>query len=197
MYSDMSIRTMLFSFSKRYSASARAISVFPTPVGPRKKKLPIGRFGSFKPERERRTARDVAVTASCWPITRLCKSSSIRKSFWLSVWTNRETGIPVQLSTMCAISFSPTSGSALFSAFQASSRVLMSASKASISAFKGVIRSSRSWWRSRYSISRFFLSSCCLSCRTSKGGRLCCRRTRLAASSIKSIALSGSERSLI
>jgi hypothetical protein len=38
------------------SANARASSVLPTPVGPKKMKLPIGRLGSFRPARARRTA---------------------------------------------------------------------------------------------------------------------------------------------
>ena len=38
------------------SASARASSVLPTPVGPRNRKLPIGRSGSESPARERRSA---------------------------------------------------------------------------------------------------------------------------------------------
>jgi hypothetical protein len=42
----------------------RASSVFPTPVGPRKMKLPIGRLGSFKPDRARITAWATASTAS-------------------------------------------------------------------------------------------------------------------------------------
>ena len=46
MYSLMSIRTIACSSSKRNSASARAVSVFPTPVGPRKMNEPIGRLGS-------------------------------------------------------------------------------------------------------------------------------------------------------
>ena len=49
MYSDMSTRIMAFSSSNRYSASARTSSVLPTPVGPRKMKLPMGRLGSLKP----------------------------------------------------------------------------------------------------------------------------------------------------
>ena len=70
MYSDMSMRTMFVSSSKRNSASAFASSVFPTPVGPRKMKLPIGRLGSCSPARARRTASDTATIAVCWPITR-------------------------------------------------------------------------------------------------------------------------------
>src|SRR5207244_170947 len=51
MYSDMSSRTMARSSSNRNSASARAVSVFPTPVGPRKMNEPVGRFGSCRPAR--------------------------------------------------------------------------------------------------------------------------------------------------
>ena len=50
------MRTMACSSSKRTSASARASSVLPTPVGPRKMKLPDGRFGSDSPARARRMA---------------------------------------------------------------------------------------------------------------------------------------------
>src|SRR5712664_1228445 len=44
MYSLMSMRIINFSSSKRNSASARANSVLPTPVGPRKINEPMGRF---------------------------------------------------------------------------------------------------------------------------------------------------------
>src|SRR5215510_5579766 len=47
----MSIRIIACSSSNRNSASARASSVLPTPVGPRNMKLPSGRFGSCKPAR--------------------------------------------------------------------------------------------------------------------------------------------------
>ena len=49
MYSDMSMRTMARSSSNRNSARARASSVLPTPVGPRKINEPIGRFGIAQP----------------------------------------------------------------------------------------------------------------------------------------------------
>ncbi len=55
-YSLMSIRVIMFSSLKRYSANALASSVFPTPVVPKKMNEPIGRFGSCSPARERRTA---------------------------------------------------------------------------------------------------------------------------------------------
>ena len=48
-------------------SSARASSVLPTPVGPRKRNEPIGRFGSLSPLRDRRTARATASMASAAP----------------------------------------------------------------------------------------------------------------------------------
>ena len=63
MYSDMSKRMSALSLPKRKFASARASSVLPTPVGPRKMKLPTGRFGFFNPARDRRMARDTAEMA--------------------------------------------------------------------------------------------------------------------------------------
>src|SRR5207244_703350 len=56
MYSDMSIRTIACSESNMNSASARASSVLPTPVGPMNRNAPIGRLGSWSPPRERRSA---------------------------------------------------------------------------------------------------------------------------------------------
>src|SRR5436189_117138 len=65
MYSLMSMRIMLSSLSKSDSASARASSVLPTPVGPRKMNEPMGRLGSFRlgdfAILERRHAAEVAV----------------------------------------------------------------------------------------------------------------------------------------
>src|SRR4029077_14675255 len=65
----MSKRTIRSSSPKSASASALASSVLPTPVGPRKRKLPTGRFGSFNPPRARITASATASTASSWPTT--------------------------------------------------------------------------------------------------------------------------------
>src|SRR3954467_13662403 len=56
MYSLMSSRTSARSSSNMNWASARASSVFPTPVGPRKTNEPIGRFGSCRPARAPRRA---------------------------------------------------------------------------------------------------------------------------------------------
>src|SRR5437588_199030 len=73
MYSLISMLIISFSSSKRNSASARASSVFPTPVGPRKMNEPIGRLVSESPARLRRTAFDTRSSASSCPTTR-CRS---------------------------------------------------------------------------------------------------------------------------
>ncbi|MCY1187506.1 hypothetical protein D9M73_284960 [compost metagenome] len=104
----MSIRTMASSVSNRNSASALHSSVLPTPVGPRKRNEPLGRFGSARPARERRTALETATTASFWPMTRRCRSSSMRSSFSRSPSSIFATGIPVHLETTSAISSSVT-----------------------------------------------------------------------------------------
>ena len=94
MYSDMSMRTIASSSPKRNSASVRASSVFPTPEGPRKMNEPVGRFGSFRPARERRIAFEMTSTAACCPMTRLWSSSSMRMSFAVSASVSLKTGMP-------------------------------------------------------------------------------------------------------
>ena len=110
MYSDMSTWIIASSSPNRNSASVRASSVLPTPDGPRKMNEPVGRFGSLIPARARRIDFETATIASCWPITRLCSSSSMRISFWVSASVSLKTGMPVHIETMSAISSSPISG---------------------------------------------------------------------------------------
>jgi len=100
---------MAFSSSNRNSASARAVSVLPTPVGPRKMNEPMGRLGSCSPLRDRRTALATAWTASFCPTTRCSSRSSIRTSFSRSPSSIRATGMPVQAATTLAMSSSETS----------------------------------------------------------------------------------------
>src|SRR3954471_8102315 len=56
MNSLMSMRTIASVESNRNPASALHNSVLPTPVGPRNRNDPFGRFGSDRPARERRIA---------------------------------------------------------------------------------------------------------------------------------------------
>ncbi len=109
MYSDMSSRTIAFSSSNSSCASALASSVLPTPVGPRKRNAPTGRFAFFTPARERSTASATACTAASWPITRRCSVSASRTSFSRSPSTSFATGTPLQRDTTSAISSAVTS----------------------------------------------------------------------------------------
>ena len=68
---------MACSSSNMNSASALVSSVLPTPVGPRNRNEPIGRLGSCRPARARRTASETATSASSWPTTRSRSASSI------------------------------------------------------------------------------------------------------------------------
>ena len=88
----------------------RASSVLPTPDGPRKTNEPVGRLGSLRPARERRIAFEMTSIAGCWPMTRLCSSSSMRISFAVSASVSLKTGMPVHIETMSAISSSPIDG---------------------------------------------------------------------------------------
>src|SRR5438552_18024517 len=63
MNSDISNRISDFSLPDRNAASDLAISVFPTPVGPRNRNEPAGRCGDFKPARDLRIARASALIA--------------------------------------------------------------------------------------------------------------------------------------
>ncbi len=103
-YSLMSMRTIAGSLSNRNSASVCASSVLPTPVGPRKRNEPIGRFGSPSPARERRTASATAMMASSWSTTRSWRWSSSLTSFSHSPSSIRVTGMPVHGPTTSAMS---------------------------------------------------------------------------------------------
>ena len=110
MNSLMSILISASSVPNMNSASAFANSVFPTPVGPRKRKLPIGRFGSLRPARARRTARLSVPIACSWPTTRPPSDSSIFRRRAVSASARRITGIPVHIATTAATSSSVTAG---------------------------------------------------------------------------------------
>ena len=102
MYSLISILIKASSESKRYLAKTLARYVLPTPVGPKKIKLPIGLLGSFKPALLRRIARTIFLIASSWPITVPCNSVSIFMSLSLSLCAILCTGTPVIIATTSA-----------------------------------------------------------------------------------------------
>ena len=64
MYSDISIWINESSSPKRNSASAFAVSVFPTPDGPKKINEPDGLLGSFNPDLVLLIAFETALMAS-------------------------------------------------------------------------------------------------------------------------------------
>ena len=119
----MSTRIMAFSEPNMASASALLNSVLPTPVGPKNRKEPMGRLGSFKPTRPLRMALDTAVTASSWPTTRSCKIDSSFFRRCASPSSRDFTGIRVQSAITSAISLSPTTGR--FNVFSRSQRALI------------------------------------------------------------------------
>ena len=93
----------------RLGKRALQSSVLPTPVGPRKRKLPIGPVRVLEPDS---AAPDGALppplTASFCPITRRCSTSSICSSRSLSLSVRLVTGMPVQPETTAAISSADT-----------------------------------------------------------------------------------------
>ncbi len=134
-YSDMSMRTMACSSSKRNSASALASSVLPTPVGPRNRNEPVGRLGSLRPARERRTESATVATARFCPMMRLPSSASRLSSFSVSPCMSLPTGMPVHAEITAAMSSSVTcsftmrgsvgASSACSASVRSRSRVLM------------------------------------------------------------------------
>src|SRR5690349_22137526 len=58
------VQTCALPILNRSAASAFVSSVLPTPVGPKNMNEPVGRFGSCRPARARRTAVATARTAS-------------------------------------------------------------------------------------------------------------------------------------
>ncbi len=108
IYSDISTRIRAFSVPNMASDNALDSSVFPTPVGPRNRKEPMGRLGSLRPTLPLRMALEMAVTASSWPTTLWCRMPSrfLRRSDSSSA--SFLTGILVQPDTTSAISLSLT-----------------------------------------------------------------------------------------
>ena len=195
MYSDMSIRIIDSSSPKRNSAKVRASSVLPTPEGPRNTNEPVGRFGSLRPARERRIALEIISTAACWPMTRLWSSSSMRISFCVSASVSLKTGIPVHIETMSAISSSPIAGrspSSPASQASSSSRFLAISLRSSS---RRPAAFSNSWSSIAVSLARRASSISFSSSRYTGGADIDLIRMRDAASSTRSIALSGRKRS--
>ena len=124
MYSDMSICTRAFSSPNMNWASCLASSVLPTPVGPAKMKLPIGRFGSFRPARLLRTALAMAHDRLVLADDGLVQLVfHLQQPLRLVVARCRVSGTPVILLTTSRITSSSTTPSISFD-FSRHSRVI-------------------------------------------------------------------------
>ena len=191
IYSDISTRIKFCSEPNTVSAKALESSVFPTPVGPKNIKEPMGRFGSFSPTLPRLMACATACTASFCPITRVCRRFSRFFSFSLSDSLNFLAGILVQSDTMFAISVSVT-----WSLFSSRSFFHSSSSLSSLFFFCSCFflikeAASKSSFRMQSSFSISSSISCSLKRLIPFGSPLWVIRSFEEASSIKSIALSG------
>ena len=194
MYSDMSIWMSESASPNMNSASVRARKVLPTPVGPRKMNEPIGRRGSFRSARERRSALLMAVTASSWPMTDFFSSPSMARSLRVSFWSMRASGMPVHLEMTWRISSSPTTTSFSSRWVRHSDMIFSSLSRACFS----LSRSPAAFSKSCALIAASFcprISSISTSRDFTSGGRVMFwMRARAPASSITSMALSGKKR---
>ena len=184
------------SSPNRNSARALASSVFPTPVGPAKMNEPPGRLGSLSPARVRRIAWDSALMAASWPMIRLCSSSSMRSRREDSSSVSLTIGMPVETARTSAISSSSTSATTSMSpAFHCFSRSALAASS-----FFSPSRSEAAFSKSCASIAHSFSrrTAAIFSSNSRRSGGAVIRRmrSRAPASSIRSIALSGRNRSL-
>jgi len=90
-------------------ASARASSVLPTPVGPRKMNEPMGRFGSLRPLRARMTASGHGLHGLVLADDAFVENLVEPQQFLFLPSMRRETGIPVQREMTSAISSAVTS----------------------------------------------------------------------------------------
>ncbi|SGA03359.1 Uncharacterised protein [Chlamydia abortus] len=97
---------MWFSLSNKLNASAFANSVLPTPVGPKNRKEPIGRFGSFIFAFALLIASETKSIASCCPFTLFAKFVLKLSNLFFCVSNNLVTGTFVHLLTIDAISSS-------------------------------------------------------------------------------------------
>ena len=179
------------------SASALESSVLPTPVGPRNRNDPIGRFGSCSPTLPLRIARATARTASSCPMTRLCSVSSSRSSLSLSFSVSCVTGTFAQVEITCATSFSVTTGLSVSARFAAASRCRFSLRSSLSCSNRAFFADSRSPFFTCSAIARSRSRICPSSFCTVSSAFDPASRTAAQASSMTSMALSGRFRSLI
>ena len=196
IYSDISTRIRSSSLPNKAFANVFDNSVLPTPVGPKNKNDPIGRFGLLRPTLLLFTALATALTASSCPITCLWSSFSKCLNRSISPFVSCVTGICVHKETTSAASSVVNSGisfcffwflfilrsrdfSSLFFSFLSSLASVISPSESAASIFSMIsLISLRSFLKPAW------LPSCSI-------------RFLAQASSNRSMALSGRKRSLI
>ncbi len=93
--SDISMRCIFPSPPKKMLARALAVSVFPTPVGPKNKNEPMGFSADWIPALARRIVRAIALKAASCPITCWCSLSSRCNNMSRSVSWIGPAGTPV------------------------------------------------------------------------------------------------------
>ena len=193
----MSIWMRSSSEPKRKLARDFDSSVLPTPDGPAKMKEPDGRRGSLRPARVRRMARETDLTASSWPMMRLCSSSSMLSRRLDSFSVSFSTGMPVQCARTSAIWSSPTS--AISS--RSPERHCFSFSARSSPSLRSLSRRPAAFSKSWASMAASFsLRTSAMRSSTSRrpfGAVMRLMRIRAPASSRRSTALSGKKRSLM
>src|SRR5215468_634121 len=147
--------------------------------------------------RERRIARDTATTASSWPMMRPWRASSMRASFADSFSSSLESGMPVHRETMYSMFSSPTVWGPLPLRLSQSRFISSSRPRRSFSFSRSEAAFSNSWASRYMSFSRTTRSTSLPISLISGGGVSAMRRVREEASSITSMALSGSWRSVM
>ena len=187
----MSMRISASAEPKMFSASFFARYVFPTPVGPRNMKAPMGWLGSLSPILLRWMAfTTFSIALSCATTSPLSVSPILRRRA-LSVSVILSAGIPAITDTTLATSSSVTSTTLLKfpSLYFCSSSFIFCCSSVCLS--RKLAASSKFWFLTAFC---FFLATSAISFSVSviSGGTCAfCRCALAPASSRASIALSG------
>ena len=199
MNSLMSILMSASSLPNMNSASALASSVLPTPVGPRKMNEPIGRLGSLRPARARRTAlRDDLdrLLLADDPVVEGLLHLEQPLGLLLGDAGDRDAGPHRDdLGDLLLVDRRAASPEMLRLPLGAQRVDALAGGRLAPRAASAA--SSYSWSLIAASFSLVIRSSSFCASRSSGGADEWRRRTRLAASSIRSIALSGRWRSVM
>ena len=192
IYSDMSKRRRASSLPNRVRARERHSWVLPTPVGPSRRKQPTGRRGSFSPSRPRRMALATVWAAWSWPSRSRHRAVSSPARAFRSASSGSHTGTPVHWDSTARMCASPTDRGAC--CFCQRRRPASSSRRKSPSASRSMAASSKSCLRMAWASCRPAWTARSSSCRSSGGRARADSRAWAAASSTRSMALSGRNR---